>query len=625
MRNALLSDLVNSSFPHWAAGALVEHFLGDPDALAQLRSIIMGDPARASMVANAASGVLNPQDVIPRLMAMLRSLASSPSHDSPRYDIVASALIRAYRETGPSQDPDAEHLIREAIELIPDSLHWTYGRPRMALAAELYPAEGSEAFLREFAGRDDRPLEMFLRVFREEPEKLRPFLEEASRILRSLPAYLRTHICQTLAECRIESKLVSELTARWADERSGPNKSVASFAYHQALLKINQQEPVDEEVWSQALTHLGDQAVAIGPDHEDRRRAAWVGMCVLKDWSPLLNRLEGHGSLARASVGLEYQFRVSDRILLQQIAASWEQLRITFGGQLLALLSGPLERDNLDHVWNTLALVAPESAALERELENEVAANPQLQTRTGIFMWILRRRVLRAEAVPEALISFLRDNGNFRDEAARQLLVQPERMGLAPGQLQDALEEAAKGSIEGLALESLAMLCPDHPVVKRAWEFYSELREENGTRPTRRVNTAAYFALAYSVSSSDAVVALIGQHHDRLCKIGNPYIDRDLARNVSNRLRRDTTVTAAVRKAIMNPGNSHAQAAVLVSLLSNAVGLDDKLLAEIERRISLQADRKLATVVRSPHAGSSLPVRTIFVDAAEGTRDERRS
>ena len=215
MRDALLRDLINSSVPHWAAAALVEHFAGDSDALNELRSIIMGDPARASMVANAASSVLDPEDVIPRLMEILRTVPSSSSHGSPRYDIVASALIRAYRETDPSQDPNAVHLMREAIDLIPDSLPWIYGDPRIALAVELYPAAGSEAFVKDFAERDDRPLEVFLRVFREEPEKLRPFLAEASQILRSLPAYLRAHICRTLAERRIEPKLVSELTARW--------------------------------------------------------------------------------------------------------------------------------------------------------------------------------------------------------------------------------------------------------------------------------------------------------------------------------------------------------------------------------------------------------------------------
>ena len=298
-------------------------------------------------------------------------------------------------------------------------------------------------------------------------------------------------------------------------------------------------------------------------------------------------------------------------------------MRSAFGDQLLALMSEPLEGNSLDHVWDALALVAAESPALERELENELAANPQLQTLSGIFLWTLRRRAERPEAVLEALISFLRESHYSRDETVSNLLVQPERIGLQPEQLQDALEQAADGSIEGPALESLAVLFPSHPIVQKAWQFYSELRESSGNRSTQRVNPGTYFALVYSVSSSDEIVAQIRLHHDRLCKIGNPYIDRVFARFVSHRLRRDPTAAAEVREAVLNPDTSDSQAAMLVSLLRNAVGLDDELLAEIERRISLQTDRRLATVVRDPHSGSSLPVRTIFVDAAEGARDER--
>ena len=327
MRNALLKDLANSSVPHWAAAALVEHFPGDSDALNELRSIIMGDPVRASMVANAASSVLDPADVIPRLMEILSSLASSPSPNSPRYDIVASALIRAYRETDPSLQPEIDHMVREAIEFIPVSPHWLYGDPRLDLAVELYPAEGSEEILKEIAGRDDSHLGAFLHAFRAHPENLKPFLAEAAKVLRSLPAYLRAHICRTLAERGTRPRLVSELTARWADERSGPNKSVASFAYHQALVKIKQEMPGDEEAWSHALARLGDQALARGPDHEDRRRAAWVGMCVLENWSPLLNRLDAIGNSAGLSVSLTNHLHGPNRILLQQIAASWELLR----------------------------------------------------------------------------------------------------------------------------------------------------------------------------------------------------------------------------------------------------------------------------------------------------------
>ena len=622
MRDTLLKGLANSSVPHWAAAALAEHFGGDADALVELRWIFMDEPGRASMVANAAYSVLGPEDVIPRLLDILRSLAESPSPVGQRYDIAASALIRAYRELSPSDQQDYEHMMREAIDLIPNSPPWIYGKSRLALAAELYPAEGSVEVLNEIAGSGDAPLEVFLHLFREDAEKLKPVLAEASKVLRSLPAYLRAHICRTLAERGIEPRLVSELTARWADEMSDPNKSVASLAYHQALIKIYE-EPGNEEAWNLTLTHLGEQASAGGFDDEARRRAAWVGMCVLKDWSPVLDRMETVGDLVPVNVGLNDYLNGPDRILLQQIAASWEQLRSTFGDQLLVRLSGRLERASPDLVWNVLALVAAENPTLERELENELGANPQMRTLSGIFLWTVRRRAGGPEAVLEALASFLRDSLYPHDEPVYELLAQPERIGLQPEQLKDALEKAAQGSYEGPALESLAVLFPDHPMVQNAWRDLSELREASGNPSSHRVNIRTYFPLAYSVSASDAIVTQIQQHHDRLCKIGNPYVDRVFARYVSHRLRRDPSAADKVREAILNPDTPDAQTAVLVSLLRNAVGLDGELLSEIERRISLQTGLRLATVVRDPHAGSSLPVRAILVGVAEGARDER--
>ena len=223
----------------------------------------------------------------------------------------------------------------------------------------------------------------------------------------------------------------------------------------------------------------------------------------------------------------------------------------------------------------------------------------------------------------EDLTSLLRDSSFPHDQPIYGLLAQPERVGLQPEQLKDALEQAAQGSRWEPALELLAMLFPDHSVVKAAWRDLSESREASGNPASYRINTQTYFAVAYAVSASDTIVAQIQQHYDRLCKIGSRYVDRVFARHVSHRLRGDPSGADKVREAILNPDTSDAQASVLVSLLSNAVGLDDELLAEIERRISLQAGRRLATVVRDPQAGSSLPVRTILVGVADGGRDER--
>ena len=167
------------------------------------------------------------------------------------------------------------------------------------------------------------------------------------------------------------------------------------------------------------------------------------------------------------------------------------------------------------------------------------------------------------------------------------------------------------------------MLVPDHPMVLDAWRDFSELREASSKGTTYRVNTRTYFALAYAVSDSDGFVAQIQQHHDSLCKIGNPYVDRIFSRIASQRLRRDHTAAEQVREAIVNPDTPDSIVAVLAPLLRNAVGLDDELLAEIERRISLQEGLRLATVIRDPRAGSSLPVRAILLGVAEGAHHER--
>ena len=513
--------------------------------------------------------------------------------------------------------------MREAIDSIPKSLNWLYGNPRLSLAAELYPAGGSAEILNEIAERQDRPLAVFLSVFREDAESLRPFLADASKTLRALPAFLRAHICWTLAERGIEPTLVSELTARWADESSEPNKSVSSLAYHQALTKIRQEQPNNDELWARALAHLGEQASVYGPASDARRRAAWVGMCVLEDWSPVLDRVKATARTASVSVGLADHLNDPDRILLQQIAATWEKLRSTFGDQLFALLSGPLERGSVDSVWNSLALVAAGNPILERELENELVANPQLRTLSGIFLWTVSRRARGSAEISETLISLMRDSRHSYDEPVRYLLAQPERIGLQPEQLQEALEQAARGSYEGPAIESLAALFPDHHLVQNAWRIHSELMASSGHHSTHRINPRTYFALAYSVPSSDEIIAEIQRHHDRLGKIGNPHFDRVFARHVSHRLRRDHTAAGRVRDAIVNPDTPDSLAAVFVSLLRNAVGLNDELLTEIDRRISQQMGRSLATVVRDPHAGANLPVRAILVGAAEGARDER--
>ena len=621
MRNALLEALAKSATPHWAAGALAEHYGDDPEVQAELRSVIMGEPVRAAMIANVATRVLSSGEVISRLMDILRALAASSTTNRMRYDIVASALIQAHRDLDLSGQTGLDDVVREAIDLIPRSLNWLYGHPRLALAAEIYPAENSACVISEISERDDRPLEVFLQVFRGEPEKLKPYLAEAASVVRSLPSYLRAHVCRMLFERGIEPGLVAGLTKRWADERSGPNKSVASFAYHQALLKSANDEADGDGAWDPILAHLGEQASITGPDYEARRRAAWVGMCVLSDWSPVIGRTETTDGSIPVSVSLHDYLNGADRVLLRQISAAWEPLRRTFDEELISRLSGVFRESGQDTAWSWLALVASENPTLERELERELSTNSQLLLSSSILLWAARGRNQSSDAFLEYLRLYLQDSDYLIDEPVVDLLAEPERIGLSLERLQSELEQALEKDLTGPVMELLAMLVPKHPRVLEAWRELSKGRAEAGT--VHRVNAGTQIALAYAVASSGEIVTRIQEHHERLWKLGNPYFDRAFARHVSFRLRRDPAAVDKVRGAILNAETPDFLVAVLAPLLRNAVGLDDELLAQIELRIFQQGSRRMATVVHDHHAGSSLPVRAILAGVAEGARDDR--
>ena len=165
MKKALLRDLSTASWPHWAAEALCEHFGDDPDAIAALHSVLMGDPAQASRIADVAPRVLATRRVIPRLLAILRELGGSVSPNLARYDFVASSIVNACREQGIDREPEAEVIAKEALRLMPGASGSPRNDPRYRLAADLYPSQASREVLAELADVEDRPISPYLRTF----------------------------------------------------------------------------------------------------------------------------------------------------------------------------------------------------------------------------------------------------------------------------------------------------------------------------------------------------------------------------------------------------------------------------------------------------------------------------
>ena len=623
MKQLLLANLEVSSNPHWAAEALTRYFNDDDDVIAQLRSVLLGDHVRASMIANVAMRVLSSDELIPHLMELLRTLSASTDPGVGRPDIVASALVETLHEEGPGSGTELESVIAEAVELLPTKYSPFRSDMRYGLAAAAYPYPTSKVLLGELAEVGDPPLELYLRVFRDEPDALWPYLKKASDLLSSLPAYLRAQVCESLAERVVDPETVLSLTDRWADEESEPNKSIASLAYHRALLRAREEGKVDDERWVMRMDELGEQAVYRGFDYESRRRAAWVGMCVCSDWSMLKEYLETTGRESSVSVQLSSVLYGLDRVLLQQMALRWGDLRSEFGDALFTFFTREIGSESSRDVWNTLALVAPLNLNLQRELENAIADDPELLRQNGVLVWFIARGSTDTSAVADTLITNLRREG-WPSSLASVIVTEYERFGLRREDLLARLEEHLQGvpaDVGDPAIESLAALCPEHTSVLDTWRECSKLIADSRYSQNRTFHPSTFLAVSYATADSSAVVEMIERNLVRLGQIGDEQYDSLFMRHVSRRLRRDPLATEAVREVVINKDTPDLIAAQLVSILSDSVGMDEILLDEIERRITSQRNVRLAPVARDCAVSATLSVQNIFARVSDVTWD----
>ena len=623
MKRWLLAELSDSSFPHWAARALAEYFNEDSDARAALRSMLMGDPVRASMIANVAARVLATGEAVPRLRAILRELREPAAAGSGRYDILTSALVHAVREECVDPTPELEAIAEEALTLLPTPNESPRDDLRYKLADGFYPSRASQRVLAELEDVQDRPLVPYLRAFRDEADQIQSLLAQAAMILNSLPAYLRARVCQSLSDRATDPQLILRLTGRWADEVSELNKSIASLAYHRSLLQAREEGYLADCEWNSALIYLGEQASCYGPDHEARRRGSWVGICVCGDWSTLEGRVETIGEAHPVGVSLADMLHGPDWVLLREIASRWEDLRSEFGDTLLPRLSGIREWQPRNDIWDALALVAHQNSVLQQELDDAVASNPELLKLNGVLAWFVTRGRTTAETLADTVISQLQIERDHGENVAGALLVEPERIGLDREELQDRLESAMGGSSTrsgNAVLETLAVLFPENPTVRDAWTEYSEIVA--GHRDYRPISLRMYFTVACAAADANKFLEQLEHYLDRLDMVPRWYYDDTLSRHISQRLRRDNVVAAAVRDVVMNTETPSPRAASLVSLLAEAVGVDAELLNEVESRLDAENSVILAPVVRDPTVSATLPVRTILTRVADTAWDE---
>lgn len=641
LRQALLDRLTEGgSFPHWAASALVEHFSDDEEAMETLRRALNGPPEGASRIAGVTLAVLGPEAGRRLLLEMLRGLYGQSEREGrrARFDIISAALVACLKAL---DDPEvSEATCAEALPLLPSLVDPWYGDPQFDMACQLSSCPSARAvlddrFLRDSASErlshssPDRYLPGFLRACAGDKRHLDELLARCRTLLRAQPPSIRAELNRLLASGAVPPQHVLLACASWADDAADSVKSLASLAYHRALLAGRAAGLVDEATLEDAVAYATDVAASYGPDHEARRRAAWVGLCVLGAWDQVAARRETIGEAEPVGVPLSDPFTGPDRVLLGEIARCWQQLREVFGADLLRRLSGLHAEADEASAWGALATVAGQSPQLKYELRAAVSEHPSLLADESVLLWYVtdpsrnRESATRAVAAAVAARNNQRDIGVLiaQDPGAFEIDVE-----LLEQLLTEMLERGSEGAGFGDAvLECVAVLRPEHPEVQRVWR---QLRAQMGVAleadedapigaqqsAPRSIHFQTAYAVAFSAAPSGVVPELVVNALKRLSSRGAyPYVMNAMVRHARRRLARDDAAAEALRRigaSEETPVDLAAQLAVILTTVpagDSGVSVAATCLARLRDGVPI--------LVTDPTSGVTLSAKVSLLNA----------
>jgi hypothetical protein len=608
MRRVLLEHVERTTWPHWAAAALADYFAHDEEVVGRLRELLLGDEVHASRIANVASRVLGARPALERLRIILREVRNEGR--GPRRDIVVSAIIEICTDLALLDGHEAEEIASECLEHLTHEKDLMFGDARYDVVIAFKRTSAIRPMLSEMSHDEDVPVEVLLAAHLDNEPRLGYWIQKAKALYLQPNASLRAELCRVLADGVHDPSLVMRVTRRWADDVDEIVKSAASLAFHRALMRMRDRNGLTSGDWERALQHLAVQAAVYGPDHEARRRAAWIGLLVTGEWGIVDDLRETIGEPDPVGVPLVNVLRGPDLLLLREVAERWDELSEHFKDGLIPRLAGRRTSDP-SSAWGHLALVASRSPALAAELDATLAADPKVMKQDGALAWYVTRPGRTSEEVIDALVPRLWTSMNSRNVASF-LIRDPDRLRINRDQLRLRLESAARegsGHHGSPALEALAAVFPEHAVVRGEWQSIKR-RLDSGRRIS--VHPQTYLALAYAAVGSEELPDQVLRDVRWLETQGLSYYDSAITNCVVRRLRSDNQGAGLVHEAAVADETSDVDAAVLMSFLVAAFSPDPHLIQAAERRIEGSRSLPLAMIVRDRPQRATLPVRLVL-------------
>lgn len=172
---------------------------------------------------------------------------------------------------------------------------------------------------------DDRnpPLTLLASVYHDEPSVQRKIAEQVG----SLTVTMRQQIVDAASSEFDRNDTAKKILRRYDSEVDGPLKIQGAIKNYQALFPTdtNRQE---------VINHLLSDALATGPDHDERRAAAFAGL-IAYDATEQFSFLEWNNKPLDISLGT---FSRESQVLLRLVAEHWEDLDKSFDRKFISRL-----------------------------------------------------------------------------------------------------------------------------------------------------------------------------------------------------------------------------------------------------------------------------------------------
>lgn len=584
--------------PYAAARMLVEHYPADEHVRAALTSRLRGDYETAAAMAGVAVEVLGPTDGFALLVSLLRQ----PDEGDQKEEqvVLAEAVAEAWKlfEDGAADAGAAGDAAREVLaaydqaELAAlctavDPHHLMWHVPAVITA---WPGQPAVQDFAEKLIHDSQPITSgipdtipvaILRAYcNRTDQRSRRILDKTLNLLKHIEPELREVLAFELARTSLAANDLRQVMEEWKND---PDTEVRRNAFIGLVKAINShQQTHDNLAGADSLTpemewlrkEIKQDLCAYGPELEERRQLAWIGMLMLGDLtlSDGIRETVGHsGQIPGVQLHVLYDDDV-DQILVELIAENWQRLRVYFGEEIFERLNGTSERqrqspeDQRHQVMCVLATVASRYPHIAEMVRAEANTDAALRGDPRFVLWAKEENKGDEGSLRAVVDNVSRMARHRRDDKLVDALLDRDSWNVSDETFKAILTEDVSDALtEGVSHAQSVRFCPDEKLAAFAQLFPAddlsiaalrdlELGFRTGGVAHERHDWEDTLAIVFGTVDPKDLPAVVMRAHARIrmSRLSDLYLP-SFVKPLMRRLRVDTDAVEALKVAVSEP------------------------------------------------------------------------